>query len=100
MKSVLMSIKPKYCELIAAGKKTIEVRKTKPRIETPFKCFYYECKGKEICKIIDIPKEQGGGQLMWTQAVCEDENGKIFKVFPLNRLVFCDNKFKKYFKED
>jgi len=41
MKSVLMSIKPKYCELIAAGKKTIEVRKTKPRIETPFKCYIY-----------------------------------------------------------
>lgn len=59
--AVLMSIKPKYCELIAAGKKTIEVRKTRPKIETPFKCFYYECKGKEICKIIDIPKEQGGG---------------------------------------
>lgn len=59
--SVMMSIKPKYCELIAAGKKTIEVRKTKPRIETPFKCFIYECKGKEICKLIDIPKEQGGG---------------------------------------
>lgn len=61
MKSVLMSIKPKYCELIAAGKKTIEVRKTRPKIETPFKCFIYECKGKEICKLIDIPKEQGGG---------------------------------------
>lgn len=41
MKSVLISIKPKYCELIAAGKKTIEVRKTKPRIETPFKCYIY-----------------------------------------------------------
>lgn len=41
MKSVLMSIKPKYCELIAAGKKTIEVRKTKPKIETPFKCYIY-----------------------------------------------------------
>lgn len=41
MKSVLMSIKPKYCELIAAGKKTIEVRKTRPKIETPFKCYVY-----------------------------------------------------------
>lgn len=40
-KEVLLSIKPKYCELIAAGKKTIEVRKTKPRIETPFKCYIY-----------------------------------------------------------
>ena len=41
MKSVLMSIRPKWCNLIASGKKTIEVRKTKPIIETPFKCYIY-----------------------------------------------------------
>ena len=41
MKSVFMSIHPKWCELIASGKKTIEVRKTKPNIETPFKCYIY-----------------------------------------------------------
>lgn len=40
-KSVLLSIQPKYCELIASGKKTIEVRKTRPQIETPFKCYIY-----------------------------------------------------------
>lgn len=41
MKSVLISIKPKWCELIASGKKTIEVRKTRPKIDTPFKCYIY-----------------------------------------------------------
>ena len=41
MKSVMLSIKPKYCELIANGKKTIEVRKTRPKIETLFKCYVY-----------------------------------------------------------
>lgn len=40
-KSVLISIQPKWCELIANGKKTIEVRKTKPKLETPFKCYVY-----------------------------------------------------------
>ena len=40
-KSVLISIRPKWCELIASGKKTIEVRKTRPKIETPFKCYIY-----------------------------------------------------------
>ncbi len=40
-KAVLLSIKPKYCELIANGKKTIEVRKTKPKLEPPFKCYIY-----------------------------------------------------------
>lgn len=46
MKSVLISIKPKYCELIANGTKTVEVRKTKPKLETPFKCYIYETKEK------------------------------------------------------
>ena len=41
MKSVLISIKPKYCELIANNKKIIEVRKTKPKLNTPFKCYIY-----------------------------------------------------------
>lgn len=47
MKSVLMSIQPKWCELIASGKKTIEVRKTRPKIETPFKCYIYETNWKD-----------------------------------------------------
>ncbi len=41
MKAVLISIQPKWCELIASGKKTIEVRKTRPKLETPFKCYIY-----------------------------------------------------------
>ena len=41
MKSVLISIQPKWCELIANREKTIEVRKTRPKIETPFKCYIY-----------------------------------------------------------
>lgn len=48
MKSVLISIQPKWCELIASGKKTIEVRKTRPKMETPFKCYIYCTKSKEI----------------------------------------------------
>jgi len=46
MKSVLISIKPKWCELIASGKKTVEVRKTKPKIETPFKVYIYETRAQ------------------------------------------------------
>ena len=45
MKSVLISIQPKWCELIASGKKTVEVRKTKPKLETPFKCYIYCTQG-------------------------------------------------------
>ncbi len=45
-KVVLISIQPKWCELIASGKKTVEVRKTKPKLDTPFKCYIYCTKDK------------------------------------------------------
>jgi predicted transcriptional regulator len=41
VKSVLISIQPKWCELIASGKKTVEVRKTRPKLDTPFKVYIY-----------------------------------------------------------
>ena len=46
-KAVLISIQPKWCEKIARGEKTIEVRKNRPKLETPFKCYIY-CTGSGI----------------------------------------------------
>lgn len=40
-KAVMLSIRPKWCEKIASGEKTIEVRKMRPKLETPFKCYIY-----------------------------------------------------------
>jgi hypothetical protein len=42
MKAVLISIKPKWCDLIRRGRKTVEVRKTCPKLEVPFKVYIYE----------------------------------------------------------
>ena len=56
-KAVLMSIQPKWCAKIERGEKTVEVRKTRPKIETPFKVYIYcthskngiaYCKGNNI----------------------------------------------------
>jgi predicted transcriptional regulator len=41
MKAVLMSIKKQWIEKILDGEKTIEVRKTKPNLEVPFKVYIY-----------------------------------------------------------
>lgn len=66
MESVLISIKPKWCELIANGKKTIEVRKTRPKIETPFKCYIYCTKGDALAypcanhPVFDIHRANNG----------------------------------------
>lgn len=49
-KAVLISIQPKWCELIASGKKTVEVRKTEPKLDTPFKVYIYCTKGEYLWK--------------------------------------------------
>lgn len=41
MKGVLLSVQSPWCAKIANGAKTIEVRKTRPRLEPPFKCYIY-----------------------------------------------------------
>ena len=40
-KTVLISIRPEWVEKILAGEKTLEVRKTRPNMGTPFKCYIY-----------------------------------------------------------
>ena len=62
--SVMISIKPKWCELIASGRKTIEVRKTKPKLETPFKCYIYCTKESYKGKYLHT-SNQHGKLLFW-----------------------------------
>lgn len=50
MKEVLISIRPEWCERIANGEKTVEVRKTKPKLDTPFKCYIYCTKSELLTK--------------------------------------------------
>lgn len=82
MKAVLMSIQPKWCELIANGKKTVEVRKTKPKLETPFKVFIYETKAiyKPLgCKHLSIGVGKVIGEFVCDAIIrnCEMANADI-----------------------
>ena len=70
MKGILMSIKPKWVEKIASGKKTIEVRKTVPKCGTPFKCYIYctkEGRGRDLRLHINDKKgrEDVGITTLW-----------------------------------
>lgn len=71
MKSVLMSIRPKWCNLIASGKKTIEVRKTKPNIETPFKCYIYctSVKSLTLGEYVEVHRKTCGKIDDWNEKV-------------------------------
>ena len=48
-KAVLISIRPMWAQKIMSGQKTVEVRKTRPKMNPPFKCYIYKCgNGKVI----------------------------------------------------
>ena len=92
MKAVLISIQPKWCELIARGKKTIEVRKNRPKIETPFKCYIYCSKGKTF-----LYKNPNNGELFldsnggYRGGDYEDRflTGKVIGEFVCDRVRLC-----------
>ena len=68
-KAVLISIRPKWVEKIASGEKTIEVRKTRPNLPTPFKAYIYCTLPRYphedyICPEPPAPAFYGGGMVI------------------------------------
>lgn len=70
MMSVLISIRQKWCSKISRGEKTIEVRKTRPKLETPFKCYIYCTKSKKNGRVDELDKALGGGMVIG-EFVCD-----------------------------
>lgn len=92
MKAVLISIQPKWCELIAKGQKTVEVRKTKPKLETPFKCYIY-------CTL--PPKEEmfgHGGVYEYANELIRLQSGEI--VYDYGMRLCCDPEGRPYTRDN
>lgn len=98
-KAILISIQPKWCELIANGKKTVEVRKTRPKLETPFKVYIYCTQGDALaCPCLNMPKytihRMNGGTLKGRRMTAEEReksdysfaNGKVIGEFVCDRI--------------
>ena len=81
-KSVLLSIQPKWCELISSEKKTIEVRKTRPKYEPPFKCYIYCTKG-------DSGFDNGDCFYTYPEPECRpiQGNGKVIGEFVCDEII-------------
>lgn len=89
MKSVMLSIRPKWCEEIASGEKTIEVRKTKPKLETPFKCYIYCTSGRPDLNIPISPERLMQDYLdtgSMQSLNCPLGNGKVIGEFTCDRI--------------
>ena len=82
-KAVMLSIRPKWVEKIANGKKTIEVRKTRPKLETPFKAYIY-------CTMPDTKDPHNILELHGADGKICKTNGKVVgeftcdRIFPIN----------------
>ena len=74
-KSILQSIKPQYCELIASGKKTVEVRKTRSKLDVPFKVYIYCTKGKLALLCDDKDTKEQYKYDYWEFAKFHQSNG-------------------------
>ena len=89
MKAVLISIKPKWCELIASGEKTLEVRKTRPKLETPFKCYIYETRdGGHRCANCN---EKDDCYAYSSRGGCYNGRGKVIGEFACDRIDYVRN---------
>ena len=93
-KAVMLSIRPKWVEKIANGEKTSEVRKTRPNIATPFKCYIYctaERAGYDALWVLDAPTREEYS-FMAVSAYLENPkgankgNGKVIGEFTCERI--------------
>lgn len=72
-KAVLISIRPEWVEKILSGEKTLEVRKTRPNMETPFKVYIYctagnlsdKVNGRMVCNV-------SGGKIVVGEFTCDN----------------------------
>lgn len=82
-RAVLISVRPEWCALIVDGRKTIEVRKSKPNLPTPFKCYIYCTYGQGLIE----PKDAILPNHLLDQKVRKDAtwgncvNGKVIGEF-------------------
>lgn len=76
-KAILMSINPRWCELIARGEKTIEVRKTIPKdLTPPFKVYIYMTAGDASYPVTlngaPYTCHNNGGKVVIGEFVCKN----------------------------
>lgn len=83
MKSVLISIRPKWVEKIVNGEKTVEVRKSRPKIETPFKCYIY----RTTEKVDEIVEEYDSNfKLLRHKKTLKRFSGKVIGEFVCDKI--------------
>lgn len=85
MKSILISIKPKWVAKILNDEKTIEIRKTMPKCGLPIDVYIY-CTKESILFYNDLKKEYYSVSKSLTALEKYDLSGKVVAKFTLNKV--------------
>lgn len=88
-KAVLISIRPQWCQKIASAEKTIEVRKTRPKLETPFKAYIY-------CTMPDAKDPHNILELHGADGKIRKANGKIIGEFTCDWIQSFDSAYSEW----
>ena len=86
-KAVMLSIRPKWCEKIISGEKTIEVRKTKPKLDTPFRGYIY-CTLQGCNEFFRV--DLGRDVAKWNRGKWADRKGNVIGEFTCDRIYKID----------
>lgn len=88
MKKILLAVHPKWCKMIFNGKKTIEVRRNRPKLEPPFEVLVYETKGQFIKSVKGACTTYGYGRgKVIGSFVCDE----IYAFFPWGAGIACED---------
>lgn len=82
MKAIMISIQPQWVEKILNGEKTIEIRKSIPKCQSPCKVFIYCTQGTTLVR-------HSGTQIKQFELLTDQVlNGKVVAEFTLNEVDF------------
>lgn len=100
MNEIMLSVRPKWCELIASGEKTIEARKVCPKCDVPFKVDIYCTKDARDSGNLWVLNKQRRQEYGGLTAVCANlaerpeyhyyGNGKVIGEFVCDRIINVD----------
>lgn len=106
--AIMISIQPKWCHKIILGEKTIEIRKSRPKMEPPFVCYIYctkpSVKNQTVCGSMVLNNDElyrhpdkgikygNSIELMMYDDYTEDNflNGKVIGKFVCDKIELLD----------
>lgn len=83
MKAVLLSIRPEWCKKILGGEKTVEIRKTRPKLETPYKVYIYCTLAGSDSLFMDVLNRDVAA---WNRGGWPEKKGRVIGEFTCDQI--------------